>query len=93
MWKYLNKGISTPIAIGIILVLAIIVGAVDYWQFSEIKDLKVAVTEFKIPEKEGMITDFEECANKGYPVSELFPRQCEMPDGKIFIERIEEVED
>lgn len=32
MWKYLNKGISTPIAISIILILAITLGIFIWWQ-------------------------------------------------------------
>lgn len=31
--------------------------------------------------------DFKECALKGYPVSESFPRQCRTLDGKIFVEK------
>ena len=57
----INKVISTPIAIGIILALAIIVGAVDYWQYSEIRDIKVAVTELKIPQEK---IDTEEICNE-----------------------------
>ncbi|MFH1657236.1 MAG: hypothetical protein ABH919_02105 [bacterium] len=37
MFKYLNKGISTPIAIAVILLLAIIVGGIMLWQYSEIE--------------------------------------------------------
>jgi hypothetical protein len=35
MWKYLNKGISTPIAITIILILVIAVGGFAWWQYEE----------------------------------------------------------
>ncbi len=38
MFKYLNKGISTPIAITIILLLAILAGGAIFWQYSEIKE-------------------------------------------------------
>lgn len=31
--------------------------------------------------------NFKECALKGYPILESFPRQCRMPDGKVFVER------
>jgi len=33
-------------------------------------------------------TNFEECAAKGYPVLESYPRQCKTPDGKTFVEDI-----
>ena len=37
MFKHLNKGISTPIAIAIILLLAVSVGAIALWQYSEMQ--------------------------------------------------------
>lgn len=30
---------------------------------------------------------FKECALKGYPISESFPRECRTPDGKVFSEK------
>ncbi len=36
MWKYLNRGISTPIAITIILILVIAIGGFTWWQYGEI---------------------------------------------------------
>jgi len=35
------------------------------------------------------IYSFEECAAAGYPVMESYPRQCNTPDGKHFVEEIE----
>ncbi len=40
-------------------------------------------------EKEIEISDFENCAKAGYPILESYPRQCKTPDGKTFIEEIE----
>ncbi len=40
MWKYLNKGISTPLAIGIVLILVIAVSGFTWWQYKGFKDLK-----------------------------------------------------
>jgi len=37
MWKYLNRGISTPIAIGIIAILVIVIGGFFWWQYAEIR--------------------------------------------------------
>lgn len=31
--------------------------------------------------------NFKECALKGYPILESFPRQCRTPDGKVFAEK------
>jgi len=40
----------------------------------------------KSPMKE--INSFEECAGAGYPVMESYPRQCVLPDGRLFVEQI-----
>jgi len=34
------------------------------------------------------VTNFEECAQAGYPVGESHPRQCWTPDGGYFVEEI-----
>lgn len=44
----MNRIISTPIAIGIILILAIVVGLMDYWQYSEIKEIEKGLREANI---------------------------------------------
>jgi len=36
------------------------------------------------------ITDFEACDRAGYPVGESYPRQCWTPDGKRFVEEIDQ---
>lgn len=52
MLNYLKKGISTPIAIGIILILAVLVGGFTLWQYSEIrKEEEFKGGEITIPEK------------------------------------------
>jgi len=48
----LNRKISTPIAISVILILAVVVGIIDYWQYIKIRDFEFEMTESKIPEKE-----------------------------------------
>ena len=35
-----------------------------------------------------IITSFNQCATKGYPILESYPRKCKTPDGKIFTEDI-----
>jgi len=37
-----------------------------------------------------LVGSFEACAEHGYPIMESYPRQCKTPDGKTFIEDIEE---
>jgi hypothetical protein len=34
------------------------------------------------------ITSFEKCAAAGYPILDSHPRQCQTPDGRIFVDRI-----
>ena len=89
MFKFLNKGISTLLAIGIILILVILVGGYTVWQYSEIKKEESEVPEIQTPEREEVINNFEECIAKGYPILESYPRQCKTPEGETFIEEIE----
>lgn len=35
-------------------------------------------------------TNFKECVLKGYPILETFPAQCRTPDGKFFIEDVDD---
>ncbi|MFH0929184.1 MAG: hypothetical protein V1818_02380 [Candidatus Aenigmatarchaeota archaeon] len=39
---------------------------------------------------DSQINSFEDCINAGYPALESYPRQCNTPDGKHFVEEIEE---
>jgi len=48
---FFNKRISTPIAIGIILILVLIVGGYTYWQYSEMQKEEIDLPEVKIPDK------------------------------------------
>ncbi len=57
MWKHLNRGVSTPLAIIIIVIFASAVGVIDYLQYKEIQDLKFEFAELKFPEKEKKLTD------------------------------------
>lgn len=31
---------------------------------------------------------FNDCASAGFPIMESYPRQCRMPDGRVFVEEI-----
>ena len=85
----MNKKISTPIAIGIILILAILVGCFTYWQYSKTqKELNYPLPEIKITEKkvvsEEKSAQEQECLNSGGTVSTSsccklsgdFPNSC-----------------
>jgi len=51
MLKYLNKGISTPVALSIILILAIIVGGFIWWEHGKMWKQGIELPEIIIPEK------------------------------------------
>jgi LmbE family N-acetylglucosaminyl deacetylase len=51
----LNKGISTPIALTVVIFLFAIIGIVNYWQYTEIQNLKFKVSELEISEKDETI--------------------------------------
>ncbi len=34
------------------------------------------------------ITNFNECVDAGYPILESYPRQCNTPDGRNFVEEV-----
>jgi len=52
MWKYLNRGVPTPIAITIILIFTIVLGAIDYWEYVQIQRIKREIIEIEVPKKE-----------------------------------------
>ena len=52
MFKGFDKGISTPIAIAIVLLLAVSVGGITLWQYSEMETEKTKLLEVKISDKE-----------------------------------------
>lgn len=58
MFKASNKGISAPIAIGIILVLAVLVGGFTIWQYSEMQKEETTIPEIEVSKKE---TDVKSC--------------------------------
>ncbi|MCD6550456.1 hypothetical protein J7K24_02835 [bacterium] len=63
MFKYLNKGISTPRALSIILILAIIVGIFTFWQYSEIQKEETNLPEVKIPDKTIVLEEEKEATS------------------------------
>ena len=66
--SYLNKGISTPIAIGIVLILVIIVGTFTWLQYGEIRKEETDIPEVEIPEDE-MLTVVGKLVQLDHPFS------------------------
>lgn len=50
--SYLNKGISTPITITVILALALFVGGITYWYYLETGKKGIELSEIELPKKE-----------------------------------------
>jgi hypothetical protein len=42
------------------------------------------------PPSSQTITNFEECAQAGYPIGQSYPRQCWTPDGGRFVEELDQ---
>ena len=53
----LNKAISTPLAIGVILVLSILLGGFTLWQVSETKNEDFGGGEINVPEDKMVIPE------------------------------------
>ncbi len=65
----------------VLVVLAVIIGGGILFLLS--LESREPIT----PEEE--IASFEECIEAGYPPLESYPRQCQTPDGKTFVEEIQ----
>ena len=65
MLKFLNKGISTPIAIAVILLLAVSVGGFTLWQDSETKKEPVKQLEEEITKTEKAVFSEENIEKEG----------------------------
>jgi hypothetical protein len=60
-----NKAISTPLALAIILVVAVLAGGYVLWQCSEFQKEKISIPLIKIQKKEKLpdkITDWRKCS-------------------------------
>ncbi|MDP9249022.1 MAG: hypothetical protein M3M85_00720 [bacterium] len=60
------------------VVSVIVVAVLGYWLYETNK--KPADNEASF------VTNFQECADAGYPVQESNPRQCRTPDGTLYVE-------
>lgn len=81
MWKYLNKGISTPVALIIILILAASVGGYTLWQYTEIQKEKTEpMSEIKIPEKQNETSDWETYTNDKAKYELKYPPDFEVKE-------------
>jgi hypothetical protein len=75
-----NKGISAPIGILIVLVLAILVGGMSIWQWQEIKKEEVKMFEIKLPGKitKVEIADWKTYRNEEYGFELNYPKDWEV---------------
>jgi len=48
----------------------------------------VALVSFQNDQNKASITNFEECVVAGYPVMEIYPEQCSVPDGETLTREI-----
>jgi hypothetical protein len=63
---------------------------VFFRSFQPFEKFEKKVSEKNKKNKEGGApTNFEECAAKGYSVLESYPRQCRIPEGAVFVEKIQ----
>ncbi len=65
---------NTKIFLLILLVAVLCIGA--WFLFSNTKS------------EEPLVTSFDTCVTAGYPVLEIYPRQCKTPDGRTYAEEI-----
>jgi len=66
------------------LVLLLMIGVVICYYWDKVDegqndDMKPQVT---------VVNDFQECLSAGYSIQESYPRQCQTPDGRTFVEDI-----
>jgi len=69
---------SKPMKKTILLIMVIIVSVVVFMLWNQ-KKIEKSIAE---------VSNFEECAAKGYPILESYPSQCKTPDGRTFAEDI-----
>ncbi len=48
----------------------------------------VTLVSFQNSQDKASIQSFEDCAAAGYPVLEIYPEQCNVPDGPSFTRQI-----
>ncbi len=48
----------------------------------------VALVSFQNSQNKAAIESFEDCVAAGYPVLEIYPEQCNVPDGPSFTRQI-----
>ena len=61
--------------LSIIIVILVIAGLGVTWKLTK-------------KESKPLVKNFQECVDAGYPVLEIYPRQCKTPDGLTFAEEI-----
>lgn len=54
------------------------------WNATEME----CVREWLLGVERYQISDFQHCADAGYPIMESYPRQCNTPSGRHFVENL-----
>lgn len=72
----MKKSILVILPVGIIGLSLVLVGL--YWIASTLRVRSV--------------NDFEQCKEMGYPIRETYPEQCVLPDGRVFVQKVEPTE-
>jgi len=86
MW---NKKLSNPIALTIMVFMAIVVVFAINWYSNVLIAKNSNISRIEVAEKiEIKIKDFNDCLLRGYPIMESYPRQCRAGEGRVFIEDI-----
>lgn len=75
--SFLNKKISSPIGIIVIVFFALFVGGFLFWQCQIVPEGEIKIPEIKRPEKEaeGEIADWKTYRNEGFGFEIKFPKE------------------
>ena len=61
--------------------------AILFFLFAAATVIFMAIHSGPKPAAAPKVSNFEQCAQAGYPIMESYPRQCTLPNGKFFTEQ------
>ncbi len=84
-FKFLDKRISTPVGILIIILVAILAGGIMAWQYLELQKEEAKMQEIKVPNEEvkDETTSWKTYSNEEYGFEVRYPHDWELEDWKI----------